>query len=78
MRLFPLPSHLSPLPVEDLPTPRVTLLSATSKDFQDELDPLIDDEKYHTYELVKNERITADDWYQDVRHFEFRCQDDIS
>ena len=78
MRLFPLPSHLSPLPVEDLPTPRVTLLLATSKDSQDELDPLIDDEKYHTFELVKNERITADDWYQDVRHFEFRCQDDIS
>lgn len=78
MRLFPLPSHLSPLPVEDLSTPRVTLLSATSKEFQDEIDPLIDDEKYHTYELVKNERITADDWYQDVRHFEFRCQDDIS
>ena len=78
MRLFPLPSHLSPLPVEDLPTPRVTLLLATSKDSQDELDPLIDDEKYHTFELVKNERITADDWYQDVRHFEFRCQGDIS
>ena len=78
LRLFPLPSHLSPLPVEDLPTPTVILLSATSEELRDEPDPLIGDERYHTFELVRNERISADDWYQDVRHFEFRCQDDIS
>ncbi|KAI0295729.1 hypothetical protein BC826DRAFT_1007321 [Russula brevipes] len=37
---------------------------------RDEPDPLLGDKR--------NERITANDWYQDVRHFEFRCQDDIA
>ena len=78
LRLFPLPSHLSPLPAEELPTPRVTLLSATSEELLEERDPLVDDRRYHTFKLVRNERITADDWYQDVRHIEFRCQDDIA
>jgi hypothetical protein len=70
-------SHLPLLPPEELPTPRVALLSATSEELLDEPDPLVGDGRYHTFELVRNERITADDWYQDVRHFEFRCQDDI-
>jgi hypothetical protein len=52
---------------------RVTLLSATSKEL--ELDPLVDDRRYHIFELVRNERITADDWYQDVWHFGFRATD---
>ncbi|KAF8506798.1 riboflavin synthase domain-like protein [Russula emetica] len=78
LRLFPLPPHLSPLSAEELPTPRVTLLPATSEELQSTPDPLVGDDRYHTFELVKNERITADDWYQDVRHFEFQCQDDLA
>jgi len=58
--------------------PRVTLLSATSEELQDEPDPLLGDDRYHTFELTRNERISADDWYQDVRHFEFRCQNVIA
>ena len=57
----------------------MTLLPATSEELQNTPDPLAaDDDRYHTFELVKNERITADDWYQDVRHFEFQCQDDLA
>jgi hypothetical protein len=78
LRLFPLPPHLLPLPAEELPTPRVTLLSAILEDLQDAPDPLVGDDRYHTFELIRNDRITADDWYQDVRHFEFQCQDDIT
>ncbi|KAH9999199.1 riboflavin synthase domain-like protein [Russula compacta] len=78
LRLFPLPPHVSPLPTEELPTPRVILRSATPEELQEEPDPLLGDDRYHTFELIRNERITADDWYQDVRHFEFRCQDDIA
>ncbi len=77
LRLFPLPPHLSSLPTDELPTPRVTLLSATSEELQGAPDPLVGDDRYHTFELIRNERITADDWYQDVRHFEFQCQDDL-
>jgi hypothetical protein len=78
LRLFPLPPHLSHLPAEELPTPRVTLLPATSEELQSTPDPLVGDDRYHTFELVKNGRITVDDWYQDVRHFEFQCQDDLA
>jgi hypothetical protein len=56
----------------------VTIFPATSEEVQSTPDPLASgDDRYHTFELVKNERITADDWYQDVRHFEFQCQDDL-
>jgi hypothetical protein len=54
------------------------LLSATSEELLGEADPLDGDKRYHTFELIRNERITADDWYQDVRHFEFQCQDNIA
>lgn len=78
LRLFPPPPDLLPSPADGLPTPRVTLLSATLEELRDAPDPLVGDDKYHTFELVRNERITAGDWYQDVRHFEFRCQDNIA
>lgn len=78
LRLFPLPPHLSPLPAEELPTPRVALLPANSEELQSTPDPLVFNDRYYIFELVKNERITADDWYQDVRHFEFQCQDDLT
>ena len=35
------------------------------------------DRRYHTFELIGNEWITADDLYQDDRHVEFRWQDNI-
>ena len=57
--------------------PRVILLPATLEELQDVPDPLVDDDKYHTFELIRNERITTDDWYQEVRHFEFQGQDNI-
>lgn len=75
--LLPLPPHLSPLPAEGLPTPRVTILPATREDLQNERDPLMGDDRYHTFELTANKRITADDWYQEVRHLVFRCRDDL-
>jgi hypothetical protein len=78
LKLFPLPPHLSLLPAEKLPTPRVVLLPATPEELQDEPDPLLGNDRYHVFELIRNERISADDWYQDVRHFEFRCRDDIA
>ncbi|KAF8479036.1 riboflavin synthase domain-like protein [Russula ochroleuca] len=78
LRLFPLPLHLSLSPAEELPTPRVILLSATLEELRDTPDPLVGDDRCHLFELVRNERITTDDWYQDVRHFQFQCWDDIA
>ena len=78
LKLLPLPPHLSLLPAEELPTPRVTILPATREHLQDERDPLLGDDRYHTFELTTNERITADDWYQEVRHLVLRCGDDLA
>ncbi|KAH9072831.1 riboflavin synthase domain-like protein, partial [Lactarius deliciosus] len=75
LKLLPLPPHLSLLPAEELPTPRVTIIPATREDLQNEHDPLLGDDRYHTFEITENERITADDWYQEVRHLVFRCSD---
>lgn len=77
LNLLPLPPHLSPLPAEGLPTPRVTILSATREDLQNVRDPLMGEDRYYTFELAANKRITADDWYQEVRHLVFRCRDDL-
>ncbi len=78
LRLLPLPPHLSLLPAEGLPTPRVTVLPATREDLLNECDPFLSDSRYHMFELTINERITADDWYQEVRHLVFRCIDDLA
>lgn len=32
---------------------------------------------YHRVKVLKNERITADGWWQDVRHFEFESEDEL-
>lgn len=45
--------------------------------FDKVVDPLLEDKRYHQAWVKVNERITVQDWYQDVRHFEFDFQDDI-
>lgn len=64
---------------ENIPTPRVSL-NEVSPDTLENLetkDPLQTDDSYHTATVKCNRRITADDWNQDVRHFEFDFADDI-
>ncbi|KAI0061316.1 riboflavin synthase domain-like protein [Artomyces pyxidatus] len=63
---------------DDVPTSRITLRNATATDLDSARDPLLEDTDYHTFELLKNDRITAQDWSQDVRHIELRCEHDIS
>ncbi|KAF8917415.1 riboflavin synthase domain-like protein [Mucidula mucida] len=40
-------------------------------------DPLGDDPVYHRATLKTNLRVTASDWFQDVRHFEFTFDEDV-
>lgn len=40
-------------------------------------DPLTEDPDYHNATLKSNTRITASDWFQDVRHLEFTFDEDI-
>ncbi len=44
---------------------------------EESLDPLVQDAVYHHATLKCNKRITAEDWYQDVRHFQFSFEEDI-
>ncbi|KAI0319420.1 riboflavin synthase domain-like protein [Amylostereum chailletii] len=75
LQFNPLPPGVSKPPYGALHAPRVHLSPANQDDLASSTDPLSTAEGYHTFELKCNSRITASDWYQDVRHFEFRCDD---
>lgn len=62
---------------DDFYSPRIALTPTNPPTTPQPL-PIDMDPDYHTATLVGNERITADDWTQDVRHFEFKFDDDIS
>ncbi|KAI0920248.1 hypothetical protein AcV5_010040 [Taiwanofungus camphoratus] len=73
VRLYPLPPGVEILPDTTLPPPRVSITN-TGK-----APPymFIQDSDCHIATVLCNRRITAEDWYQDVRHFEFEFDDDI-
>lgn len=75
--MFPLPEGVETLSVNDVPPPRVSLKSAPQTVVVSEQDPLKTDLQYHKGTVKANERITAPDWYQDVRHFEIEFEDNI-
>jgi len=79
--LFPLPPGLEPAVITDtLPPPRVTIVEskADSRPASDEpTGLLLQDKQYQLATLSCNDRITAADWYQDVRHIEFDFDEDV-
>ena len=77
LQIYPLPDGIQQDPLDGLPPPRVAITDA-DKDAQiTRKDPLVADREYHTATVVVNRRITADGWYQDVRHFEFELAEDV-
>ncbi|KAA1467026.1 riboflavin synthase domain-like protein [Dentipellis sp. KUC8613] len=78
LHLYPLPLGSQIEPADTLPPPRVRLSPATPDQLLGRPEPLEQDPRFHSFEVIKNERITASDWQQDVRHFELRTEDDIS
>ena len=76
--MFPLPPELGPISVDKCPPPRV-LLRDVAQSIRDSSHS--DSEKTETTShkaVVKvNDRITAQDWFQDVRHIELDFEDDI-
>lgn len=77
LRLYPLPSGLEIISGDDLPPPRVSMTQASTKLLESSVDPLGTDEYYHIAAVKCNRRITAEDWYQDVRHLEFDFANNI-
>ena len=75
--------HLAPLPTgaepvsQTKPPSRVVLEKSSIDKLNNAVDPLSKDPRYYQASVKANDRITASDWYQDVRHFEFNFRDDI-
>ena len=70
LAVYPLPAELEAQSADGLPPPRVSIADADAKTLAACEDPLKNDPQYHTATVSCNHRITAEDWYQDVRHFE--------
>jgi hypothetical protein len=76
--LHPLPIGLQALPPNQLPPPRVSIQVASTNDILvEDIRPQEPETEYHEALLNENRRITAQDWYQDVRHLEFRFDHSI-
>lgn len=76
LHLAPLPTGVEPVS-QTKPPSRVVLEETTVDKLKNVVDPLSKDPRYYQARVKANERITASDWYQDVRHFEFEYQGDI-
>ncbi|CDO69942.1 hypothetical protein BN946_scf184836.g16 [Trametes cinnabarina] len=74
---FPLPDGVEPESPDSLPPPRVSISNAAPGSQLTRKDPLVADREYHLATVTCNRRLTAEDWYQDVRHFEFSFDEDV-
>ncbi|KIK57477.1 hypothetical protein GYMLUDRAFT_229030 [Collybiopsis luxurians FD-317 M1] len=75
LELLPLSPGQEITSPETTPPPRVSLVKHA--DLQDVPNPLQYHTEYHTATVRYNTQITAQDWFQDVRHLEFDFEDDI-
>ena len=74
LELYPCDDSFKVLPQLGRPPPRVKTVYVPAE--TESTDPLDADQKYWDVTVQCNRRITAEDWFQDVRHFEFlseRC-----
>lgn len=73
---LPLPEDLQILPASQLPNPRINIALQDTKTPI----PFLFEEPatvYHDALLIKNQRITSPEWYQDVRHVTFSFQENL-
>ena len=75
--MCPIPDGLEAQSADGLPPPRVSIADADPQTLAACEDPLHSDTTHYTATVSCNRRITADDWYQDVRHFELDFDEDI-
>ncbi|GLB44575.1 putative component of the cytosolic iron-sulfur (Fe-S) protein assembly (CIA) machinery [Lyophyllum shimeji] len=77
VELHPLPPGVEVIPETSIPPPRVAIdvapeTEAERKTGEPETDDLLEaDKAFHTAVVRENTRLTAEGWYQDVRHLEF-------
>ena len=73
LELYPLPPGIDILP-DGIPQPRVSISDGPALETGHSVG-VPDD--YHLATVSANRRVTAEDWYQDVRHFEFEFDEDL-
>ena len=73
MELYPLPSGVEILP-DTVPQPRVSVSDGPAPEPGN---PVGVPDDYHLATVSVNKRITAEDWYQDVRHLGFEFEEDL-
>ncbi|KAG2054528.1 riboflavin synthase domain-like protein [Suillus hirtellus] len=76
IQLYPPPHKQDNIPA-GRPPPRVSLSNVVS-DTSLNPDPLDEDTKFHTASVKCKRRITAEDWFQDVRHFDTNNPGDVA
>lgn len=77
LQIYPLPPGISIVPADSLPPPRMAISNVHSTDVGSRDGASARDDDIRMATVLCNRRITAEDWYQDVRHFEFDFNDDI-
>lgn len=75
--MVPLPLGVEITPANGVPSPRVSLTPTSQATLDHLQDPLKADLQYHQGIVKTNDRVTADDWYQDVRHIELEFEDNV-
>ncbi|KAE9385814.1 riboflavin synthase domain-like protein [Gymnopus androsaceus JB14] len=76
LQIMPLPHGHDITPQDQTPPSRVTLANCSESQVAP-IDPWDQDQEYHTATVKCNTRITAQNWFQDVRHLEFDLEDDV-
>ncbi|KZT67892.1 riboflavin synthase domain-like protein [Daedalea quercina L-15889] len=77
LEFYPLPPLLDIQSADGLPPPRVSITDSDARTLAAYQHPLDDDPQHYTATVSCNRRITAEDWYQDVRHFELDFDEDV-
>ena len=77
LEVYPLPVGLEAQSTDGLPPPRVSITDADANALTACEEPLENDPQHHVATVSCNRRITAEDWYQDVRHFELEFDGDV-
>ena len=75
LELYPCDDSFQELQKLGKPPPRVKTVAVPAE--TECTDPLDVDKKYWDVTVKCNRRITAEDWFQDVRHFEFLSERDL-
>ncbi|KAF9502092.1 riboflavin synthase domain-like protein [Pleurotus eryngii] len=81
LEIYPLQPGVEPISPNAKPNPRASFVVSSSQSLSKSSDVYWISDRQTTYRqatVTKNQRITSQDWYQDVRHFEMDFEGDLN